>query len=118
MLIQIFLISVLLLLLARVLRQSSVALWTKALAVIVVTVASVVVVVPDLSTRVARAFGVGRGADLITYFCIAVGAYLLTVFYLHLRNTDLRMARLVQQMALDTYRLEQLEAAAARNSAA
>jgi len=60
-------------------RSPSVSLGMGAISLLGV----VVVVAPDLATRIAHFFGVGRGADLI-FYCFIVFT-LLAIFNIHLR---------------------------------
>lgn len=108
MAIQVILIAVFLLLLLRIFQQRSVGLAFRAISVILILLASYVVLDPHAATRVAALAGVGRGADLIFYICLAVGAYLLTVLYIRSKETNLRIARLVQRLAIEKHRVEEL----------
>lgn len=108
MLVQIVLIAVFLVLLLSILQQRALGLVFRALVIFFILLASYVVVFPDVTNRVAKFAGVGRGADLIIYICMAVGAYLLTLFYVRLKNDELRIARLVQRLAIESRKVEQL----------
>ena len=110
MVIQLVLTFVFLLLLLSILQQRTLGLIFKTISVIVILIASYVVIFPAVTTRVAHFAGVGRGADLIIYICMAVGAYLLTMCYVRLKNTELRIARLIQHLAIDKRNLEDLAA--------
>lgn len=109
MLIQLALISVFLLLLVRVFRQRTTGTVFRAASAIFILLACYVVAFPNLTNKVAAIAGVGRGADLIIYLCIATGAYLLTTLYIRLRRNELNTAKLVQRVALEEHRIEQLE---------
>lgn len=108
MVIQVILIAVFLLLLLRIFQHRSLGPIFRAIAVILILLASYVVIDPNAANRVAEFAGVGRGADLIIYICMAVGAYLLTVLYVRTRETDLHIARLVQRLAIEKRRVEEL----------
>lgn len=108
MIIQVILLALFLLLLLRILQQRTLALIFRIVSVILILLASYVVMVPNLANRVAKFAGVGRGADLIIYICIALGAYLGTILYLRSKETDLRIARLVQRLAIEKHRVEEL----------
>lgn len=110
MLIQFVLMFVFLLLLLSILQQRALGLIFKTLSIILILVASYVVMFPSVATRVAKFAGVGRGADLIIYICMAVGAYLLTICYVRLKNAELHIARLIQRLAIDRRHLEDLSA--------
>ncbi len=108
MLIQIILMLVFLLLLLRILRQRTLGVVFKIVSFFLVALASYVVLFPDVSNRVARFAGVGRGADLIIYICLAVGAYILIILYMHVKSNELRIARLVQRLAIEKRHIEDL----------
>jgi hypothetical protein len=108
MLIQIILMLVFLLLLLRILRQRTLGIVFKIVSMLLVALASYVVLFPDVSNRVARFAGVGRGADLIIYICMTVGAYILIVLYMHVKSNELRIARLVQRLAIEKRHIEDL----------
>ena|SRR6185437_4140025 len=109
MLIQLALISVFLLLLVRVFRQRTMGKIVRGVFGGLILLACYVVTFPNVTNRVAAIAGVGRGADLIIYLCIATGAYLLTTLYIRLRKNELNTAKLVQRLALEAHRIEQLE---------
>jgi hypothetical protein len=109
MFIQLILVSVFLLLLIRISRQRSTGKIFKGVASLVIAVACSVVIFPAVTNRIAAIVGVGRGADLIIYLCLAVGAYLMTIVYLQVRRNELQIAKLVQRLAIDSNRLENLE---------
>ena len=98
-----------LLLLARVLRQQMVAKIFKGVSAGLILVACYVITFPNITNKVAAIAGVGRGADLIIYLCIATGAYLLTTLYLRVRKNELNTAKLVQRLALEAHRIEELK---------
>ena len=110
MLVQFVLTFVFLLLLLRILQQRAAGIIFKTVAIIVILAAFYVVMFPEVTNRVAKFAGVGRGADLTIYICMAVGAYLLTIYYLRLKDTEVRIARLVQHLAIESYRLEEVAA--------
>ena len=110
MLVQLILMFVFLLLLLRILQQRAIGAIFKAVSILLIVTAFYIVMFPEVTNRVAKFAGVGRGADLTIYICMAVGAYLLTVCYLRLKDTELRIARLVQHLALQDYRMEEATA--------
>jgi hypothetical protein len=110
MLIQFVLLLVFLFLLLRVFQQRSLGLVFRIVAIALILLASYVVIYPSFANRVARFAGVERGADLIIYLCMAVGAYILTIFYTRLKENDLRIARLIQRLAIEKHHVEELTA--------
>ena len=106
MLVQYVLTSVFLLLLLRILQQRTAGRPFKVFSTVVILTALYIVMFPDVTNRVARFAGVGRGADLTIYLSMAVGGYLLTICYLRLKDTELRIARLVQHLAIEAHRSE------------
>jgi hypothetical protein len=55
---------------------------------------------PDITTRIARAVGIGRGADLVSY--IVAVAFLISWFYFYQRTRTLSIAvtALVRELAI------------------
>jgi hypothetical protein len=109
MLIQLALLSIFLVLFLRILQQRSLGRIFRIVCAALILVACYIVAFPTVTNRVAAVAGVGRGADLIIYLCMAVGAYLMTTFYIRLKKNELSAARLVQCLAIETHRLEELE---------
>ena len=109
MLIQAVLISVFLLLLVRVFRQRTMGKIFRGASAGVILLACYIVAFPNVTNGVAAIAGVGRGADLMIYLCVSTGAYLLTTLYIRLRKNELNTAKLVQRLALEARRIEQLE---------
>ena len=62
--------------------------------------AATLVVFPDLTTSIARAVGVGRGADLILYVALITGIDVALLLYLRIRHLEQRIADLVRAMAV------------------
>jgi hypothetical protein len=62
--------------------------------------AVILIVVPDLSTKVAELAGVGRGADLVIYLGFVGVAFALAVLYLRLRATEERLTEVVRSIAI------------------
>jgi small membrane protein len=104
MLIRIVLTSVFSVLLVTVLQQRALGVAFKLLSLLLLSIAVYFVLFPDVTNRIAAIAGVGRGADLIIYICMAVGAFLLTIGYIRLKGDELRVARLVQRLALEQAR--------------
>jgi small membrane protein len=60
----------------------------------------VLVADPDLSTRLAHAFGVGRGADLVSYLGLLGGGFCLLLLFSHQRTAQLQITSLVRELAI------------------
>ena len=60
----------------------------------------VAVIVPDLVTDVARAVGVGRGADLVLYLLCVTFLFVSIALYLRLSDLHDRMVELARRHAL------------------
>lgn len=61
-------------------------------------------VAPDLSTRVANVFGIGRGADLLFYLAHITEAFFLLILYARYQNVSHELAEMVRRQALDQAR--------------
>lgn len=75
--------------------------WWLLLSAAVWLAAAVAVLWPDLTTRVARLLGIGRGADLLIYL-VAIG-FVVSFFFLHQRYRALetQITTLVRRLAID-----------------
>jgi hypothetical protein len=58
------------------------------------------VLMPDLTTTLAHFLGVGRGADLITYFSLIGIIFILLLFYSRPREMDAAITTLVRCIAI------------------
>ena len=56
---------------------------------------------PDLATRLANAFGIGRGVDLIIYLAIPGLAMLVLVLFARTREINLKLTAVLREMALN-----------------
>lgn len=101
MLIRIILTFIFSVIAATIIQDKTLGRWFKIASVCACGLSCAVVLCPQVANRVAAVAGVGRGADLIIYICIAIGGYLTILFYLRLKNTERRIARLVQYLAIE-----------------
>ncbi len=62
------------------------------------------VLAPDLSTDIAHALGIGRGADLVIYAFILAGLFYSVTITSELKRLQRQMTMLVEQIALDNPR--------------
>jgi hypothetical protein len=60
----------------------------------------VLVAFPDLTSMIARASGVGRGADLITYLSIVGGLFVGANLYFRSRRADRQLVGVVRELAI------------------
>jgi hypothetical protein len=110
MLIQISLILAALGLLVVLLRSRASAqsrAWKKLILVALVAVAIASILRPEMTTRVAHVFGVGRGTDFVLYLLTAVFLYVVTGFYLKFRDVERQLTILARRVALDEARSEE-----------
>lgn len=61
-------------------------------------------IAPELSTRVANVFGIGRGADLLFYLAHLTQAFFLLILYARYQNLSHDLAEMVRREALDQAR--------------
>ena len=64
------------------------------------TGATIVALWPATTSLLATLLGVGRGADAVLYLTVALLCYLQFRNYIHMRDVELQLTRLVRQMAL------------------
>jgi hypothetical protein len=62
--------------------------------------ASIVVLWPEVSSRLADLLGVGRGADAVVYLTVASLCYFIFRIYIRIRNIVQQLTRLVRKLAL------------------
>lgn len=55
---------------------------------------------PGLTSKIAKLFGIGRGADVIIYFSIAALFYLLFRLYIYVESLRHEISELVSQLSL------------------
>ncbi len=55
---------------------------------------------PDLTTRLARLVGIGRGADAVIYFSVTILFYLLFRLYIYVEDLRHEISDLISQLAL------------------
>jgi hypothetical protein len=60
------------------------------------------VIYPDFTTRLAHKINVGRGTDLLFYFCALAGFIAMIILYSKLRSIELVQTRIIQNMAVDS----------------
>lgn len=62
--------------------------------------ASLCVMFPGITSELANALGVGRGADLLLYLGLFAGIHLFLLLYLRTRRLDRRITELTRAVAL------------------
>jgi small membrane protein len=70
------------------------------LALLLFLAATILVIFPDLTTAIAHALGVGRGADLLLYVSLVTGIDVALLLYLRIRDLEQKISRLVRDMAV------------------
>ena len=63
---------------------------------------AVTVLFPQITTRVAQLFNVGRGADLLLYFAVLCGVFVSANFYFRFKQTERRLTDIVRQIAIQS----------------
>jgi len=75
--------------------------WLLLLRTFVLLAATVAIAQPELTNRMARVFGIGRGADLLLYF-MAIGVLAAFFhFYQRTRELESEITSLVRYLALE-----------------
>jgi hypothetical protein len=57
---------------------------------------------PETTSKVANALGIGRGADLIFYFCILLGVFGFTLLYAKYRKLEQLLTDLIRKETVRT----------------
>lgn len=58
--------------------------------------------VPDSMTRIANLLGIGRGADLVLYFGLAILFYMVFRAYVRMEKIERDITKIVRKIALDS----------------
>lgn len=61
---------------------------------------AVLVIFPDLTTRIAHAIGIGRGADMIFYFSILFFGFISLKLYSRIRKLEQRFTEIVRDESI------------------
>ncbi len=59
-----------------------------------------VVFFPDVTTRIAKLVGIGRGIDVIVYISISLLFYLIFRLYVKIEETESEITKLVREISL------------------
>ena len=62
--------------------------------------AIIFIIDPGLTGRLAKLLGIGRGADVVIYFSIALLFYLLFRIYIYIEDLKHEITELISQLAL------------------
>ncbi len=68
---------------------------------LILILADVVVIKPELTTNVANRFGIGRGVDFVLYLSLIVIFFLLFKLHLKLESLNRDVTEIVRQRALE-----------------
>lgn len=96
---KIFLILAVLGLCYLVLFRSASLLGQRILGVLLAAALCLFIIVPEWSTRVANAVGIGRGTDLSFYLGHVTAFYLLVILYRRLQRTQDQLTQLVRKLS-------------------
>ncbi len=90
--------SILLLVLYSAFLRST--LRDRVLTILLFVTAVVAILFPDLTTRVANAVGVGRGADLLIYLFVLAAVFAFIVLNARIMRLEDNITELVRELAL------------------
>lgn len=104
--IQVVLIAVVVLVVARLFRSRGArAQAIRRIGLVVFAAfAAVSILFPDVWTQIAQKVGVGRGADLVLYALVVAFLSFTVTTYLRFRDFETRYTRLARRIALDEAR--------------
>lgn len=60
----------------------------------------VLVIFPEVTNRIAHALGVGRGVDLIFYFCILFFMFIILKLYARIRRLEQFMTKMIRNNSI------------------
>lgn len=70
------------------------------LAVVLLSGAVVLVLFPELTTRVAHLLGVGRGTDLVLYVALIAGLHVALLLYVRTRELERKLTEQARAIAI------------------
>ena len=94
------------LIIVRLVRTMSVGRIRKAVGCVWIAVWVCIAVIfwsPEIASRLALVFGIGRGADLVVYTAIIVIMYLLYRIFIRLERLNADITTLTRSIALDEH---------------
>lgn len=100
MLIKIILVSAFTLMLLLYLRTLKNRLATRITFILVFGTAIVFVMLPDITSHLAKAVGVGRGTDLILYLSVVLNFMLFLILYGKLRRVEQIQTEIIRKDAI------------------
>ena len=62
--------------------------------------AILLVILPERATEVANILGVGRGADLLLYFCFMSGSIIFLLIHVRIRKQNYMITKIVREIAI------------------
>ncbi len=74
--------------------------YDRLIVLIFILVGVVLVLMPDLSAKIARIVGVGRGADLVLYLALLALAFICLMLYSKIRELESALTDLVRSIAI------------------
>ena len=98
--VQIILIAGLLLIIAYVYLRLRSAMVDAIVFILLGLVGTVFVIFPELTTRVANAIGIGRGADMIFYFSILFFGFVCLKLYARVRKLEQQLTKIIRDIAI------------------
>lgn len=101
MIFQYFLLGLLGLCLVYVMALPRQALMLKAFVGVLLLAMLAFTIRPEWSTAAARLVGIGRGVDLLFYLSHLMLFFIAFRYYLRFREMEMKLTRLVRQLALD-----------------
>ena len=75
--------------------------WSLLLLCVLIGLGVVAVVAPELTTVVANAVGVGRGADLLIYLLIVTLFFVILMMFARIRTLQDQITRLAREMSIE-----------------
>jgi len=99
-----FLVAVLVSFVFYLLLLPRVGYWRKGIIFVFVLVMLIFAIQPDWSTYVAHLVGISRGVDLLFYLTHLILLFIAFVYFLKLKEMELRFTKLVRELALEAAR--------------
>jgi small membrane protein len=83
------------------LRRFRTRLLDRALIILFFLFGVLMIIFPEISSLIARRFGVGRGADFVMYFGLTSLIFACLILYSKLRDVERQLTKLVSRTAIE-----------------
>lgn len=62
---------------------------------------AIIIIWPEISTKISRVAGIGRGVDLMIYIYIIINSYLILMIVNRIQKIDNKIKKIIQEQAIN-----------------